>query len=164
MALLPYMKDGNKMMETLTRTLNLEIQQLPHARGLPAYATEHSAGMDLIAAIVGDIILAPMERVLVPTGFIMALPEGYEAQIRPRSGLAYKNGITVLNAPGTIDADYRGEVKVLLINLGSEPFTITAGMRIAQMVITPYTKAALNEVETVSETVRGAGGFGSTGA
>lgn len=152
------------MMEILTRTLNLEIQQLPHARGLPAYATEHSAGMDLIAAIVEDIILAPMERVLVPTGFIMALPEGFEAQIRPRSGLAYKNGVTVLNAPGTIDADYRGEVKVLLINLGSEPFTITAGMRIAQMVITPYTKAALNEVETVSETVRGAGGFGSTGA
>ena len=163
MALLPYMKGGNKMMETLTRTLNLEIQQLPHARGLPAYATEHSAGMDLIAAIVENIILAPMVRVLVPTGFIMALPEGYEAQIRPRSGLAYKNGVTVLNAPGTIDADYRGEVKVLLINLGSEPFTITAGMRIAQMVITPYTKAALNEVETVSETVRGAGGFGSTG-
>lgn len=157
------MKGGNKMMETLTRTLNLEIQQLPHARGLPAYATEHSAGMDLIAAIVENIILAPMVRVLVPTGFIMALPEGYEAQIRPRSGLAYKNGVTVLNAPGTIDADYRGEVKVLLINLGSEPFTITAGMRIAQMVITPYTKAALNEVETVSETVRGAGGFGSTG-
>jgi dUTP pyrophosphatase len=153
-----------KMINTLTRTINLEIQLLPHARGVPAYATEHSAGMDLMAAIVGDIILAPMERVLVPTGFIMALPEGYEAQIRPRSGLAYKDGITVLNAPGTIDADYRGEVKVLLVNLSNEPFTISAGMRIAQMVIAPYTKASLQHVDSVSETVRGAGGFGSTGA
>ena len=164
MALLLYMKDGNKIMNTLTHTLALEIQQLPHTCGLPAYATEHSAGMDLMAAIVEDVIVEPMDRVLVPTGFIMALPEGYEAQIRPRSGLAYKNGITVLNAPGTIDADYRGEVKVLLINLGAEPFTITPGMRIAQMVIAPYTKAKLIEVETVSETVRGAGGFGSTGS
>lgn len=152
------------MIETLIRTLNLEIQELPHSRGLPAYATEHSAGMDLMAAIIGDIILAPMERILIPTGFIMALPEGYEAQIRPRSGLAYKNGVTVLNAPGTIDADYRGEVKVLLINLGNEPFTISAGMRIAQMVIAPYTKAELQTVDAVSDTVRGAGGFGSTGA
>lgn len=152
------------MIDTLTRTISLEIQQLPHSRGVPAYATEHSAGMDLMAAIVGDIILAPMERVLVPTGFIMALSEGYEAQIRPRSGLAYKNGITVLNAPGTIDADYRGEVKVLLVNLSNEPFTISAGMRIAQMVIAPYTKASLQQVDAVSETVRGAGGFGSTGA
>lgn len=150
-------------MDTLIRNTSVEIQMLPHARGVPEYATEHSAGMDLMAAIVGDIILAPMERVLVPTGFIMALPEGYEAQIRPRSGLAYKNGITVLNAPGTIDADYRGEVKVLLINLGNESFTITAGMRIAQMVIAPYTKVSLDEVNTVSETVRGTGGFGSTG-
>lgn len=152
------------MIDTLTHTLSLEIQQLPHSRGVPAYATEHSAGMDLMAAIIGDIILAPMDRVLVPTGFIMALPKGYEAQIRPRSGLAYKNGITVLNAPGTIDADYRGEVKVLLINLSTEPFTISAGMRIAQMVIAPYTNVSLQHVEGVSETVRGAGGFGSTGA
>lgn len=152
------------MIDTLTHTLSLEIQQLPHSRGVPAYATEHSAGMDLMAAIIGDIILAPMDRVLVPAGFIMALPKGYEAQIRPRSGLAYKNGITVLNAPGTIDADYRGEVKVLLINLSNEPFTISAGMRIAQMVITPYTNVSLQHVEVVSETVRGAGGFGSTGA
>jgi dUTP pyrophosphatase len=119
--------------------------------------------MGLCAAIVGDIVLEPMVRVLVPTGFIMALPEGYEAQIRPRSGLAYKNGITVLNTPGTIDADYRGEVKVLLINLSNEPFTITAGMRIAQMVIAPYTKVSLCKVDAVSETVRGVGGFGSTG-
>jgi dUTP pyrophosphatase len=152
------------MIDTLQRTLTLEIQTLPHSRGVPAYATEHSAGMDLMAAIIGDIILAPMERVLVPTGFIMALPEGYEAQIRPRSGLAYKNGVTVLNAPGTIDADYRGEVKVLLVNLSNEPFTISAGMRIAQMVIAPYTKVSLQQVDVVSETVRGTGGFGSTGA
>lgn len=151
------------MIDTLTKTMNLEIQLLPHARGEPSYGTEHSAGLDLIAAIVADIVLEPMARVLVPTGFIMALPEGYEAQIRPRSGLAYKNGITVLNTPGTIDADYRGEVKVLLINLSSEPFTITAGMRIAQMVITPYTKVSLCKVDSVSETVRGVGGFGSTG-
>lgn len=152
------------MIDTLTKTTNVEIQILPHAKGLPSYATEHSAGMDLTAAIVGDIILQPMERILVPTGFIMALPEGYEAQIRPRSGLAYKNGVTVLNAPGTIDADYRGEVKVLLINLGNEPFTIVPGQRIAQMVIAPYTKTTLQQVDSVTATVRGEGGFGSTGA
>ncbi len=151
------------MIDTLTKTMNLEIQLLPHARGEPAYGTEHSAGLDLSAAIVADIVLEPMARVLVPAGFIMALPEGYEAQIRPRSGLAYKNGITVLNTPGTIDADYRGEVKVLLINLSNEPFTITAGMRIAQMVVAPYTKVSLCKVDSVSETVRGVGGFGSTG-
>lgn len=152
------------MIDTLTKTTNVEIQMLPHARGIPSYATEHSAGMDLMAAVVGDIILQPMERILVPTGFIMALPEGYEAQIRPRSGLAYKNGVTVLNAPGTIDADYRGEVKVLLINLGNEPFIIVPGQRIAQMVIAPYTKTTLQQVDSVTETVRGEGGFGSTGA
>lgn len=152
------------MIDTLTKTTNVEIQMLPHARGIPSYATEHSAGMDLMAAIVGDVILQPMERILLATGFIMALPEGYEAQIRPRSGLAYKNGVTVLNAPGTIDADYRGEVKVLLINLGTEPFTIVPGQRIAQMVIAPYTKTTLQQVESVPETVRGEGGFGSTGA
>jgi dUTP pyrophosphatase len=152
------------MIDTLIRTTTIEIQMLPHARGIPAYATEHSAGMDLIAAIIGDIVLAPMERVLIPTGFIMALPEGYEAQIRPRSGLSYKHGITVLNTPGTIDADYRGEIKVLLINLGQEPFTITAGMRIAQMVIAPYIKASLQQADiVVTDTVRGEKGFGSTG-
>jgi dUTP pyrophosphatase len=152
------------MIDTLIRTTTIEIQMLPHARGIPAYATEHSAGMDLIAAIIGDIVLAPMERVLIPTGFIMALPEGYEAQIRPRSGLSYKHGITVLNTPGTIDADYRGEIKVLLINLGQEPFTITAGMRVAQMVIAPYVKASLHQVDNVvTDTIRGEKGFGSTG-
>jgi dUTP pyrophosphatase len=153
-----------KIMDTLTRNTLVEIQMLPHAQGVPEYATEHSAGMDLIAAIMGDIILAPMERVLIPTGVIMVIPEGHEGQIRPRSGLAYKHGVTVLNTPGTIDADYRGELKVLLINLSNEPFTITAGMRIAQIVISPYTKAELYQVETLSETARGVGGFGSTGA
>ncbi len=150
------------MTDTLTRT-QVEIQLLPHAAGMPAYATEHSAGMDLMAAIEADITLAPMERKLIPTGIAMALPEGHEAQIRPRSGLAYKHGLSVLNAPGTIDADYRGEVKALLVNLSSEPFTITPGMRIAQMVIAQYTRAAIAQVEVLSETVRGAGGFGSTG-
>jgi len=151
------------MIDILKPITEIEIQMLPHARGVPEYATEHSAGLDLIAAVVGDIILSPFERVLIPTGFIMALPKGYEAQIRPRSGLAYKDGITVLNAPGTIDADYRGEVKVLLINLSQTPFTIVPGMRIAQMVIAPYTAVSLHQVEMLTETVRGAGGFGSTG-
>lgn len=152
------------MVDTLEK-ITVKIHVLPHARGIPSYATEHSAGMDLTAAIIGDIILAPLERVLVPTGVSIALPKGYEAQIRPRSGLAYKDGITVLNAPGTIDADYRGEVKVLLINLGQQPFTIVPGQRIAQMVVAPYTKVSLQEVEALSEfeTTRGSGGFGSTG-
>lgn len=152
------------MINTLDRTTTVEIQRLPNAKGIPAYATLHSAGMDLMAAIDDSITLNPMERVLIPTGFIMALPEGYEAQIRPRSGLAYKNGITVLNTPGTIDADYRGEVKVLLINLSQEPFTITPGMRIAQIIVAPYTQVALQEVETISpSTTRETTGFGSTG-
>lgn len=151
------------MIETLDRNVTIDIQLLDHARGAPEYATEHSAGLDLMAATVGDIILNPSDRMLIPTGMIIALPEGYEAQIRPRSGLAFKHGVTVLNAPGTIDADYRGEVKVLLINLGKEPFMITPGMRIAQMVIAPYTKVTLQPVTAVSETVRGVGGFGSTG-
>lgn len=148
--------------ETLTRT-QVEIQLLPHAVGMPAYATEHSAGMDLMAATDADITLAPLERKLIATGIAMALPEGHEAQIRPRSGLAYKHGLSVLNAPGTIDADYRGEVKVLLVNLSNEPFTVTSGMRIAQMVIAEYTRSQLVQVSELSETVRGAGGFGSTG-
>lgn len=147
-----------------TTSLTVTLQALPHSVGLPEYATEHSAGMDLLAAIGEDIELAPGARILVPTGIIIALPEGYEAQIRPRSGLAYKNGITVLNAPGTIDADYRGEVKVLLINLSDTVFTITPGMRIAQMVVAAYSHVRFRVVEDVmSDTVRGAGGFGSTG-
>ncbi len=119
--------------------------------------------MDLCAAVETSTILAPMQRTLVPTGLSIALPEGYEAQVRPRSGLAAKNGITVLNTPGTIDADYRGEIKVILINLGSEPFVIERGMRIAQMVIARHAHASVEVVASLDETARGAGGFGSTG-
>ena len=145
--------------------MKIELQTLEHFDGLnaPQYATAQSAGMDLEAAISNDITLTPGARQLIPTGLAIALPAGYEAQIRPRSGLAYKHGITVLNAPGTIDADYRGEVKVLLTNLGDEDFVITRGMRIAQMVIAKYTQAEWQWVETLDETARGAGGFGSTG-
>lgn len=143
----------------------IAIRQLPNAAGLnlPAYATEHSAGMDLLAAVEHDTILPPGEQRLVPTGLAIALPEGYEAQVRPRSGLAFKHGVTVLNAPGTIDADYRGEVGVLLVNHGKEPFVITRGMRVAQMIIAPYTRAQWNVVDSLDDTARGAGGFGSTG-
>ncbi len=148
-------------------TLTVEFKTMPHFGDLqlPAYETDLAAGADLRAAVSEDkpMTLAPQERALVPTGFAMALPNGYEAQIRPRSGLAYKHGVTCLNTPGTIDADYRGEVKVLLINHGAEPFTINRGERIAQMVIAPITQPTFKAVETLSETVRGAGGFGSTG-
>ncbi len=143
------------------------IQILPHGEGLklPEYETKNSAGMDLMAAIPDDdkLVLPVSGRLLVPTGFAMALAHGFEAQVRPRSGLAWKNGVTVLNTPGTIDADYRGEVKVILANLGDEDFTITRGMRIAQMVIAPVTQITWNKQESLDETVRGAGGFGSTG-
>ncbi len=137
------------------------INKSRHA--LPAYATSQSAGMDLRANIDSPIVLQPMERCLVPTGLYIALPEGYEAQVRPRSGLAYKHGITVLNAPGTIDADYRGEIGVLLINLSSESFTINDGERIAQMVIARYEQATFEPVDTLDETERGKGGYGHTG-
>lgn len=130
---------------------------------LPAYETAQSAGMDLAAAIDAPVTLAPGGRAMVPTGLAIALPAGYEAQVRPRSGLAAKNGVTVLNTPGTVDADYRGEVKVILINLGDDAFEIERGMRIAQMVIAPVTQASFTEVDTLPETARGAGGFGSTG-
>lgn len=141
------------------------ITALPHAEGLdlPAYATEQAAGMDLCAAVSNDLVIEPGRRVLVPTGLSIALPDGYEAQIRPRSGLALKNGITVLNSPGTIDADYRGEIQVILANLGVESFTITRGMRIAQMVVAAYTRVEWEKVSELSTTARGAGGFGSTG-
>jgi dUTP pyrophosphatase len=144
---------------------NIQIKKLQNFRDLelPFYATEQSAGMDLCAAIDEDITIKPMERKLVPTGIAIALPQGFEAQIRPRSGLALKNGITVPNSPGTIDADYRGEICVILMNLGSEDFTITRGLRIAQMVVAQYTTAKWDLVEELSETVRGSGGFGSTG-
>ena len=147
--------------------VSIEIKPLENFAGLelPHYETALAAGADLRAAVPEDtpIILVTGARVLVPTGFAMALPAGYEAQIRPRSGLAYKHGVTCLNTPGTIDADYRGEVKVLLINHGAEPFTIRRGERIAQMVIAPVTQGTFDQVEVLSETKRGAGGFGSTG-
>ena len=147
--------------------LLVEFKTLEHFEGLelPAYETALAAGADLRAAVEKNapMTLAPGERALVPTGFCMALPDGYEAQIRPRSGLAYKHGVTCLNTPGTIDADYRGEVKVLLINHGDAPFTITRGERIAQMVIAPITQPVFARVESLDDTVRGEGGFGSTG-
>lgn len=145
----------------------LRVRRLDHNRDLPLprYETPGAAGMDLVAANAVDapIVLAPSRRALVPTGLVIQLEPGYEAQVRPRSGLALKHGVTVLNAPGTIDADYRGEVQVLLVNLGQEPFTITRGMRIAQMVVAPVTNVELVEVEDVDETARAASGFGSTG-
>jgi dUTP pyrophosphatase len=143
----------------------IPLQILDHGRdlSLPAYATAHSAGVDLVAAVGSDVVLLPMGRALIPTGLAMALPEGFEAQIRPRSGLALKNGITCLNSPGTIDADYRGEIKVMLINLGEEPFVITRGMRIAQMVVASYVRVTFTPVDSLETTERGAGGFGSTG-
>jgi dUTP pyrophosphatase len=148
--------------------VDVPIRRLAHAEGLPlpAYQTEGAAGMDLHAAVPEDapVTLQPGARMLVPTGFAMALPVGYEAQVRPRSGLAAKHGVTCLNAPGTIDHDYRGEVQVILVNHGQAPFHIRRGERIAQMLIAPVVRAAWREVETLDETDRGEGGFGSTGA
>ena len=146
-------------------TITIPTLVLPHGEGLdlPAYATPGAAGMDAVAALTDPLVLAPGDRVAVPTGLAMAIPDGFEIQVRPRSGLAFKHGLTVANAPGTIDADYRGEVKVLLINLGSDPVTITRGMRIAQLVPAAVTRATLVVVETLDDTARGVGGFGSTG-
>ncbi len=145
----------------------VEIVRLPHGEGLdlPAYETPGSAGMDLRAAVEDGerLVLKPGKRALVPTGLIFEIPAGYEAQIRPRSGLAFKNGVTCLNTPGTIDSDYRGEVKVLLINHGEEKFVIERGMRIAQMVIAPVIQPVIREAALATATDRGAGGFGSTG-
>ncbi|MBY5408151.1 dUTP diphosphatase [Rhizobium leguminosarum] len=145
----------------------LNLIRLANGEGLdlPAYESKGAAGMDLRAAVdeAAPLTLPPGKRALVPTGFIFEIPEGFEGQVRPRSGLAFKNGITCLNSPGTVDSDYRGEVKVLLVNLGDEPFVISRGMRIAQMVIAPVTQARVAEITAASETVRGAGGFGSTG-
>ncbi len=141
------------------------LHRLPHGAGLalPDYATELSAGVDLLAAVEADVVLQPGERKLIPSGITIALPAGTEAQVRPRSGLALKYGVTVLNAPGTIDADYRGEVGVILINHGDAPFTVTRGARIAQMVIASVTQANWRSVESLETSARGAGGFGSTG-
>jgi dUTP pyrophosphatase len=143
--------------------IEIQLQRLPHGEDLaaPAYATDGAAGLDVVAA--EDLILAPGGRHAVATGFALAIPEGYEVQVRPRSGLALKHGITCLNTPGTIDHDYRGEVKVILANLGTEPFEVRRGERIAQLVPAPVLKAAFREVESLSGTSRGAGGFGSTG-
>ena len=150
---------------TGVETVEIEVVRLPHGRdlALPDYATAAAAGADLLAAIDQDIELAPLERCIVPTGISIALPVGFEAQIRPRSGLAAKNGVTVANAPGTIDADYRGEVGVILVNLSREPFRITRGMRIAQLVVARHARAVWREVGELDRTARGAGGFGSTG-
>ncbi len=143
----------------------IAITRLPHAADLtlPAYATDQAAGLDLAAAVSADLTLLPGARALVPTGFAIALPPGYEAQVRPRSGLALKHGVTVLNSPGTIDADYRGEIGIVLANLGDKPFVISRGTRIAQLVVAPVTRIAWAEVASLDDTARGAGGFGSTG-
>ncbi|HEV2627958.1 MAG TPA: dUTP diphosphatase [Pseudolabrys sp.] len=147
--------------------IEIRVQRLPHASGLPlpSYQTEHAAGLDLLAALPAGapLMLAPGARALVPTGLAIALPPGFEAQVRPRSGLAVKSGLTVLNSPGTIDSDYRGEVQVLLINLGDAPVLLERGMRIAQMVIAPVQRAVLTEGPSLDPTTRGSGGFGSTG-
>jgi dUTP pyrophosphatase len=149
-------------------TITVPIARLPHGQDLPlpAYQSAHAAGLDLIAAVPADapLTLAPGARALVPTGIAIALPDGTEAQVRPRSGLAVKHGLTVLNAPGTIDADYRGEVQVLLINLGQQAVTIERGSRIAQLVVTTITRISLQEIAILEKTTRGAGGFGSTGS
>jgi dUTP pyrophosphatase len=143
--------------------IDIQLKRLPHSEGLqlPDYATSGAAGMDVVAA--ESLTLAPGARVAVATGFAIAIPEGFEVQVRPRSGLALKHGITCLNTPGTIDSDYRGEVKVILANLGAEPFEIVRGERIAQLVPAPVQRAAFREVEDLDSTTRGAGGFGSTG-
>jgi dUTP pyrophosphatase len=145
--------------------LTVRIARLPNGKGLPLPAprSEAAAGLDLCAAVDRPTVLAPGARALIPTGFAVALPAGHEGQVRPRSGLAAEHGVTVLNAPGTIDADYRGEVKVLLVNLGDRPFTVTRGQRIAQLVVAPVASLAVVEVASLDETGRGGGGFGSTG-
>jgi dUTP pyrophosphatase len=151
----------------LSAPIKVHIRQLPHGEGLPlpAYQTSHAAGLDLLAAVpdAAPVVLAPGKHALVPTGLAIALPDGFEAQVRPRSGLAAKHGVTVLNSPGTIDADYRGEIQVILINHGGEPFTVRRGERIAQMVIAPVVQAQLIPATALSDTERGSGGFGSTG-
>ena len=145
--------------------VEVAVTRLPHGVGLelPSYETDDAAGMDLRAAVTDDVVLAPGDRALIPTGLAIALPSGYEAQVRPRSGLALRNGISLVNTPGTIDADYRGEVGVIVINHGTEAFTVDRGMRVAQMVIAPVTQATWLEIDNLSDTARGAGGFGSTG-
>lgn len=146
-------------------TPTIRVQRLPHSQGLslPGYATSGAAGMDLLAAVTEPLVIAPGARVLVPIGLKIAIPPGHELQVRPRSGLALKNGIVLPNSPGTIDEDYRGELQVIVMNAGQEPFTVERGMRIAQAVLAPVTRAIWQETEALDETVRGEGGFGSTG-
>lgn len=146
-------------------TVTIAVERLAHGEGLdlPAYATPGAAGMDVVAALEAPLELAPGARAAVPTGLRIAIPDGYEVQVRPRSGLALNSGVTVANAPGTIDSDYRGEVKVILVNLGGEPFTITRGMRVAQLVLAPVTRGEWRLVAGLDATARGTGGFGSTG-
>ncbi len=141
------------------------VKRLPHAEGLPlpSYATESAAGMDLIAAVTAPLVIAPMARALVPTGLCIAIPAGFELQLRPRSGLALRHGIMLPNAPATIDEDYRGELQVIVLNAGAEPFTVERGLRIAQAVLAPVVRAAWSEVPDLPPTARGSGGFGSTG-
>lgn len=145
--------------------VDVRIKVLPEGQGLPlpSYMSLHAAGADLCAAVQHDTTIAPGSRAMIPTGFAIALPDGYEAQVRPRSGLALKNGVTCLNSPGTIDADYRGPLNVILANLGSEPFVVRRGDRIAQLVVAPVSRALFSPVEELPETVRSANGFGSTG-
>ena len=151
----------------MSLAIKVEIQQLPHGKGLalPAYQSAHAAGLDLLAAVPEDapVVLAPGKYALIPTGLTIALPPGYEAQVRPRSGLAAKHGITVLNSPGTIDADYRGEIGVILINHGEAPFAVARGDRIAQLIVAPVTRLAWAESDRLPESARGPKGFGSTG-
>ena len=146
-------------------SVKVDVVQLPHAADLPLpeYATVQSAAVDLLAAVTEGVVLAPGARTLIPTGLAIALPDGYEAQVRPRSGLALKNGITLLNTPGTIDADYRGEIGIILTNLSQEDFAVERGMRIAQMLIAPVTRLTWNAVSSLDKSERGSGGFGSTG-
>jgi dUTP pyrophosphatase len=145
--------------------VDVALQRLDHAQGLdlPAYASEDAAGLDLPAAVTEALVIQPGARALVPTGFAIQLPAGFEAQVRPRSGLAVKHGISIVNAPGTVDADYRGEIMVCLVNLGEAPFTINRGDRIAQLVVAPVTRVTLREARTLDNTTRGTDGFGSTG-
>jgi dUTP pyrophosphatase len=158
---------SNQGNSIISSTIAIDVQILPHGEGLPlpAYQTAHAAGLDLIAAVPESdpVVLDSGRHAMVPTGLCIALPEGYEAQVRPRSGLAARHGVTVLNAPGTVDADYRGEICVLLINHGEAPFTIRRGERIAQMVIAPVARATFTVAASLSSTARGSGGFGSTG-
>ena len=153
------------MSSATTNGVDVAIQRLPHGDGLalPAPATDASAGADLLAAVTDPVVIEPGARALIPTGIAIQLPAGFEAQVRPRSGLAIKNGITILNSPGTIDADYRGEICVVLVNLGTDSFSVTRGMRIAQLVVAPVSRPVWHEVEELDGSERGAGGFGSTG-